>query len=278
MKYLSFIISLMILMSCVSAQSSPNPIAIKVNSGHEYALTISNLNTGESITGITENGEFLYDWQKSYSLDDIFEVDIGRIKVTHIYKGTSLKPVPLEIFIFDFDECPDPVITECSSCDCATCSSGSCSPCPECSDCHWSEDTCKSNYPNIIKTVYSCDNNDLIDEYIGNHPDVCDGLVAPEIKYIEKDCPEEPECPEDESLFNMILTAVLGLAAGAGIGFTVYRDKDGKLKFNMRTHRHEHRNYYHSIYTVHRAPATHAYGELKPKYVNGVYVPIIEVN
>lgn len=93
--------------------------------------------------------------------------------------------------------------------------------------------------------------------------------------------PECPVCPECESgILMQILGIIFGIVAGAGISLCVYKDKDGKLKFTVRMHRHEGRNYLHPTYRVHRAPYKHEYNEIMPKYelVDGywVYIPINE--
>lgn len=94
--------------------------------------------------------------------------------------------------------------------------------------------------------------------------------------------PECPECPECESgIIMQILGIIFGIVAGAGISLCVYKDKNGKLKFTVRMHRHEGRQYLHPTYRVHRAPYMHEYNEIMPVYTldddgNWDYIPINE--
>ncbi|MBW6469625.1 MAG: hypothetical protein K0A90_00205 [Methanosarcinaceae archaeon] len=87
----------------------------------------------------------------------------------------------------------------------------------------------------------------------------------------EKVICEDTELP-DKGILDSIIEMVLGLLVGTGIGLSIYKDKDGKLKFSVKSHRHYGRDYLHSIYRVHRSPITHGYGEIIPVYVNDKYV------
>lgn len=83
------------------------------------------------------------------------------------------------------------------------------------------------------------------------------------------ECPEFPECPVcdcDEGILSTIIKVILSCMVGAGIGLSIRRDSNGDLKFSIRSHRHQGRNYLHSIYRIHRAPYTHKHGEVMPVY------------
>ena len=128
----------------------------------------------------------------------------------------------------------------------------------------------------VEKIIFKdCSIGDYLPEICPEIDELCteDFLILCELTSECEICPECPK-PEEEgySIVQFVLGIVLALVGGAGVGFTVYRDKNGKVKFNYRTHRHYGRNYYHSIYRVHRSPVTHAHGELVPKYVDGKYV------
>lgn len=128
---------------------------------------------------------------------------------------------------------------------------------------------CKKLYP-----YKECEECILCEECIPCEPLPC--IPTPCIP--PTPCEKCPICPITESgIIMQILGIIFGIVAGAGISLCVYKDKDGKLKFTVRMHRHQGRNYLHPVYRVHRAPYKHEYCEIMPVYkwngTNWFYVP-----
>lgn len=78
---------------------------------------------------------------------------------------------------------------------------------------------------------------------------------------------------EKTSFLDLIGQIFISLVVGTGIGLSIYKDKNGKIKFSIKSHRHAGRNYLHSVYRVHRPPYEHGYGEPIPVYKDDVYIP-----
>lgn len=280
-RILGFIFVFILLMSIGCSQPAPPILIPGVIVGYNVAdinVVIRNGNTGYTVTDVTNAfGEFQYNANGQYwNCGNSIQITILGITETGTmicnsqgdllgYEDSS----GLHYAKFDFSG-------SCPTCSCSRCDSC----CPSCicdcsggsviiTDC--SEEKCNEKFPCIIEECPVCEEC----ETCADCPN-CDDY-----------CPEYPECeiceicPEcDSGVLMQILGIIFGIVAGAGISLCVYKDKDGKLKFTVRMHRHEGRNYLHPTYRVHRHPYKHEYNEIMPKYemIDGYwrYVPINE--
>jgi len=125
MKRIIIITFLAVIMAAnlINANLLPYPIAIKVSANQNCEFSITNTRTGDTVKGITVNGEAIVDWsQKSLSAGDEFEIKIGNEIKKFLVTDTTIPP---GIITFDIvceeQECPEPE---------------PCLPCPEPIDCY----------------------------------------------------------------------------------------------------------------------------------------------
>ncbi|MCK4349154.1 MAG: hypothetical protein KAW47_11120 [Thermoplasmatales archaeon] len=246
----------------LGALITPLPIAVKLDIPNNveacyYGVKITNLRTGEVITGTTNNHlEYLIDWANSelkYQTNDVFKIEVVGEEIQLRYTATPPTELVNKLTGEDVDyltievseskhyeyclremeyeeeeSCPVcEVCPECEVCvDCLDCI------CEECPDCVCPED----NTP--YKNCNSC-------------------------------CENCPDC-EGTDMNTLILYLLsffgISLASGEGYKFVVRKRKgSGKLEMKITQHKHRNQSYYHSIYTIHKKQP-HPKGCVNPNY------------
>ena len=281
-RILGFILTLMLLMSIGYSAPAPPVLVSGEIVGYNVAgidVIIKNTRTGFTTTIPTNHfGEFHYEYLDDLNCgDSIYTTVLGITEtgstvcnINGDVDGYINSRTGLWFIQFDFSG-------SCPTCNCLRCDSC----CPSCE--------CGSGGGSVI--VQDCSEEKCAELFPCEECPVCEECVPCEqcqdCPNLDDYCPEYQDCevcvecpPCDSGLIGTIIAIILSLVAGAGIGLSVYKDKYGKLKFSIRSHRHTGRNYLHSIYRVHRSPYTHEHGEVMPKYelLDGYwrYVPINE--
>lgn len=252
----------------IHAEGNPLPIVVKLipdsTTFGNYDVSVTNMRTGETLSGKTnEYYEFVIDWANllnGYNKGDKFSIKVlGQIKeITFVgtppieFKDSLGNPADINVFVVS-ELCPSQCIK--------TVSVGSGSGCNKCPNCpSISCPNCPSNYcPNCPE----CKPTTCVDTICPNAP------VCPTCKTCEV-----TECPVcNAGLFDNIMGLILALVTGAGIGFVVRRNKDGKIAVQVTQHKHFGAESYHSINTIH-LKNPHTKGDVVPKYsADGKYIP-----
>ncbi len=233
-KYIALLFTILYLVMPVYGLSEPNPIAVKAITN--YNVGVSNLNVIITNERTHERVLGKTDVNGEFLTDwsnSQLKYQIGDAFTIQVDNIVKSITYSGYIGIVTFDFTGKIIVQQCPICN----------PCTPCA---------KTECPPIACPVADC-------------PDISCPTVS---------CPElvQPSCPSTDTTLNYIATLLLSLLVGTGVGLSIYRDEKGNIKINVRSHRHFGVNYLHSIYTVHREPYTHGYGEPLPIYKNGKYI------
>ncbi|MFH1422110.1 MAG: hypothetical protein ABIH42_05300 [Planctomycetota bacterium] len=250
-KLFVFIMASMLMVGVVAATpSSPMPIAIKVimnNPGDAIGIDVIVRDMTHPFTMILKTNEYaeaINDWGNAGvkgSIGDVFEIEVKGKTVTQTMQDSGLGGGVVFVNLAD-ENCP--VLPKDTT--------------------PYDEFTCPQK--EVIKEIPAkC-------PILECSPVTCQAIECPTVD-CEKEC-IPADCPKEDDTFKIIISIIGSLMVGTGIGLSIYRDgKTGKLIFSIKSHRHEGRTSLHSIYTVHRVPYTHGYGEPVPVYKDGKYIP-----